>query len=57
LPEEWEVEPWGPSVHRYVEGLKAFMSGNIHFCASSDRYRHPESVFPELRPGAGAGPQ
>ena len=45
----WEDESKGSIVHRYVQGLKEFMSGILYFHSSSKRYRHPQAVFPELR--------
>lgn len=49
LPEPWDSEPWGSHVRRYVEGVKDIMSGNMYWMSLHKRYRHPDSVFPELR--------
>ncbi|KAG0623975.1 hypothetical protein M758_3G214500 [Ceratodon purpureus] len=37
------------AVRSYIDGVKGVMTGNIYFHSVDNRYRHPNSVFPELR--------
>lgn len=39
----------GSNLHGYVSGLKDMMTGNIVWEHNTNRYRSPESPFPELR--------
>ncbi|KAG0557174.1 hypothetical protein KC19_11G107800 [Ceratodon purpureus] len=45
----WEDEQKAYVLHRYVQGMKEFMSGTLYFHSLSKRYRLRESPFPELR--------
>jgi hypothetical protein len=44
-----EAEPEAFAVRTYVDGVKSLMAGNFHWHTVDKRYRHPDSVFPELR--------
>jgi Terpene synthase family 2, C-terminal metal binding len=48
-----ELPSWGHEVDRiveqYVDGLAEMMSGNVYWHGTTNRYRSPESPFPELR--------
>jgi hypothetical protein len=55
LAAERQLTTWGSievdtAVERYLDGLKAWMRGNIDFSLSSPRFRAPDSMFTELRP-------
>ncbi|WP_155893427.1 terpene synthase family protein [Cystobacter fuscus] len=41
-----------PRLLGYVEGLKAWIRGNVHWSLVTGRYSSPTSPFPELRRGA-----
>jgi hypothetical protein len=44
-----QAEPEAFAVRTYVDGVKSLMAGNFHWHTVDKRYRHPDSVFPELR--------
>ncbi|WP_437672045.1 terpene synthase family protein [Sorangium sp. So ce131] len=50
---ERAIPSWGPALDRqaeaYVDGMKAWIVGNVDFSLSSSRYRSSDSPFLELR--------
>jgi len=38
-----------PILQSHLQEIKALIAGNVYFSIMDDRYRHPESTFPELR--------
>ncbi len=50
---EAALPSWGPEIDRrvarYVDGLKAWIRGNVDFSLGSARFRTPDSPFAELR--------
>lgn len=46
---ELEAEAWTPVLQQHVIDMKALMAGNVYFGMIDERYRQPDSVFPEQR--------
>jgi len=44
-----EAKAWNSTLRKHIQDIKALMGGNIYFGCMDDRYRHPDSMFPELR--------
>nr|APB88776.1 terpene synthase 3 [Pseudotaxiphyllum elegans] len=44
-----EAEAWNSTLRNHLHEIIALIVGNVYFSIMDKRYRHPDSIFPELR--------
>jgi len=44
-----EAKAWSSTLQNHIQGIKELIAGNFYFSCIDYRYRHVDSIFPELR--------